>query len=53
MKRIGLAEQTVLTSIAHSMVLTNHEEIHVVDFKKYEEELKIVYSQLPNYNVFF
>eukprot|EP01080_Neovahlkampfia_damariscottae_P002423 gene2423-3134_t len=48
--RIGLGEETVLTSISHSIILTNKEIINIEELKKSEEELKIVYSQLPNYD---
>ena len=49
--RIGLGEETVLTSISHSILLSKKEKITIEELKKSEEELKIVYSQLPNYDI--
>lgn len=51
--RIGLAEQTILTSLAHAIILTQDKEVIKMtsdSLKNFEEEMKRIYSEVPNYS---
>jgi DNA ligase-1 len=48
--RIGLAEKTVITAIAHAFTMFRKKQVKDVDLKESEEIVKGVYSELPSYD---
>lgn len=49
--RIGLAERTVVVSLAHAIVLSRDEKATKEDLEKGVEVVKQVYSELPSYDM--
>lgn len=49
--RIGLAEKTVVVSLANAIVLSNNEDATKEDLERGVEIVKQVYSELPSYDL--